>query len=142
MVRNIAAAAVLALAAGLAVPAWAAADPITGRWVTQEKDAVVAIARCGKTLCGRIERFLILPPGGNDQRDENNPDPAKRNRKLLGSAILTGLMADGNVWHGQVYDPKVGKTYTAKVRRKPDGTLEMKGCVGPFCQAQVWRKAG
>lgn len=125
----------------LTVPAWAA-QPITGRWVTAEKDAVVAIANCGKALCGRIEKYLILPPGGNDQRDVNNSDPAKRSRKLLGTAILTGLVADGDAWHGQVYDPKRGKTFKAVVRRNPDGTLEVKGCVGPFCQTQVWKKAG
>ncbi|WP_285712173.1 DUF2147 domain-containing protein [Erythrobacter oryzae] len=130
------------LGAAAMIPAAFAAEPITGRWVTAEKDAVVAIAPCGKALCGRIERFLVPPPGGNDQRDVNNPDPAKRTRKLLGITILTGLVADGDVWSGKVYDPKKGKTYTAYVRRKPDGTLEMKGCVGPFCQAQVWRKAG
>lgn len=127
-------------ALALAPMAWAA-EPITGRWVTQDKDAVVAIAPCGNALCGRIERFLVPPPEGNDQRDINNPDPAKRARKLLGSAILFGLAADGNGWRGQVYDPKKGKTYAAKLRRKPDGTLEMKGCIGPFCQSQVWKKA-
>jgi uncharacterized protein (DUF2147 family) len=137
--KRITGAGVLLLAA-LTVPVWAA-EPITGRWVTAEKDAVVAIAKCGKALCGRIEKFLIAPAGGNDQRDINNTDPAKRGRKLLGAAILYGLSADGDAWHGQVYDPKSGKTYTSKVRRKPDGTLEVKGCVGPFCQTQVWKKA-
>ena len=133
---------VLALGLLVAAAPAGAAEPITGRWVTAEKDAVVAIAQCGKALCGRIERFLVPPPQGNDQRDVNNSDPAKRSRKLLGTAILTGLTADGDLWQGQVYDPKQGKTFTAKVRRKPDGTLEMKGCIGPFCQTQVWKKAG
>ncbi len=133
----------LALAPGLAAIASPvlATGPITGRWVTAEKDAVVAIASCGKALCGRIERFLILPAGGKDQRDVNNADPAKRNRKLLGTAILYGLAEDAGTWRGQVYDPKTGKTYTSEVRRRPDGTLEVKGCVGPFCQAQVWKRA-
>lgn len=135
---------ILAAALGLAamVPTAFAAQPITGRWVTAEKDAVVAIAKCGKALCGRIEKFLVMPAGGNDQRDVNNSDPAKRTRKLIGTAILTGLVANGEAWHGEVYDPKKGKTYKAEVRRKPDGTLEVKGCVGPFCQAQVWKRAG
>ncbi|TAD74946.1 MAG: DUF2147 domain-containing protein [Sphingomonadales bacterium] len=133
---------VLALALGLAaaVPALAT-GPITGRWVTGEKDAVVAIAKCGKAVCGRIERFLILPAGGKDQRDVNNADPAKRNRKLLGTAILYGLTEDAGVWRGQVYDPKSGRTYNSEVRRKGDGVLEVKGCFGPICQTQVWRKA-
>lgn len=135
---------VLALALGLAAfatPAQAS-GPITGRWVTGEKDAVVAIAKCGKSLCGRIERFLILPAGGNDQRDVNNADPAQRQRKLLGTAILHGLTADKEIWRGQVYDPKSGRTYTSEVRRKDAQTLEVKGCFGPLCQTQVWKKAG
>lgn len=136
----------LALGAAAMAPAWAA-GPITGRWVTAEKDAVVAIAKCGKaqsdkTLCGTIEKFLIPPPGGNDQRDVNNSDPAKRNRKLIGTAILFGLTADAGVWRGQVYDPKTGRTYTSEVRRNGAGALEVKGCFGPLCQTQVWKKAG
>jgi uncharacterized protein (DUF2147 family) len=135
-------AAILTLAlAGIAAPALAA-QPITGRWVTAEKDAVVAIGKCGKALCGTIEKFLILPKGGIDQRDEKNADPAKRQRRLLGTAILTGLAAEAEVWKGQVYDPKSGKTYTSEVRRKDAKTLEVKGCVGPFCQTQVWKKVG
>ena len=117
-----------------------AASPITGRWVTGEKDAVVAIAKCGKTLCGRIEKFLILPTGGRDQRDVNNSDPAKRGRKLIGTAILYGLTEDDGVWRGQVYDPKSGRTYTSEVRGKGDGSLEVKGCFGPICQTQVWKR--
>ena len=135
----------LALTAALAglvmpVPA-AAAEPITGRWVTQSKDAVVGIARCGKSLCGRIERFLIKTPQGADQRDTNNPDAALRQRKLVGLAILSGLSADGEVWRGEVYDPKTGRTYRSEVRRKSADILEVSGCLGPFCQTQVWKKA-
>lgn len=135
----------LALALGLiamAAPLPAAASqPITGRWVTGEKDAVVGIARCGKALCGRIERFLIAPAGGNDQRDVNNSDPAKRSRKLIGTPVLIGLTADGSAWRGEVYDPKSGRTYTSEVRRKDPATLEVKGCFGPICQTQVWKRA-
>lgn len=135
---------VLAFAIGavaLAAPVLAA-EPITGRWVTGEKDAVVGIAKCGEALCGRIERFLVAPAGGNDQRDVKNADPAKRDRKLIGTAILYGLTADGGVWRGQVYDPKSGRTYSSEVRRKDSATLEVKGCFGPLCQTQVWKKAG
>lgn len=119
-----------------------AAEPITGRWVTADKDAVIVIGKCGKALCGSIAKFLIPPAGGNDQRDVNNADPAKRKRRLIGTAILSGLTADPEAWRGQVYDPKTGRTYTAEVRRKGGGTLEVKGCFGPICQTQVWRRAG
>lgn len=118
-----------------------AAEPVADRWLTAEKDAVIVIAPCGKALCGTIEKFLVAPPQGNDQRDVNNPDPAKRKRRLLGSAILSSFTADGALWRGQIYDPKSGKSYRSVIRRKGPNLLEVKGCIGPFCQTQVWRRA-
>lgn len=61
-----------------------AAEPITGRWVTEDRDAVVEIKRCGSVTCGRIAQFLVEPPDGADQRDINNPEARLRTRKLLG----------------------------------------------------------
>lgn len=123
-----------------AIPALAS-EPVTGRWVTAEKDGVILIAPCGKSLCGTIERFLVPPPQGLDQRDVNNPDAKLRTRKLLGMPILSGFAADGEVWRGKIYDPKNGKSYRSIIRRKGPNVLEVKGCIGPFCQTQVWKKA-
>lgn len=144
MTRKGVMAAVLGAGLGLAalVPAAFAAEPITGRWVTAEKDAVIVIAPCGKALCGTIERFLVAPPQGNDQRDINNPDAAKRKRKLLATTpILSAFTQESDLWRGQIYDPKSGKSYRSVVRRKGPNLLEVKGCIGPFCQTQVWRRA-
>ena len=116
-------------------------EPVTGRWVTAEKDGVILIAPCGKSLCGTIDRFLVPPPQGLDQRDVNNPDAKLRTRKLLGMPILSGFTADGDVWRGRIYDPKNGKSYRSIIRRKGANVLEVKGCIGPFCQTQVWKKA-
>ena len=129
-------AAVAAMAA-LASPALAA-DPISGRWVTQDKDAVITIGNCGSSVCGKISKFLETPPQGADQRDVNNRDAAKRSRKLLGMAILTGFTEDEDSWRGEIYDPNNGKTYRSIVRRRGLDRLEVKGCIGPFCQTQVW----
>jgi uncharacterized protein (DUF2147 family) len=127
-------------ALSLAGPALAS-QPATGRWITAEKDAVILIAPCGKAVCGTIERFLVPPPQGLDQRDVNNPEPALRKRRLLGLPILTEFTADGDVWRGRIYDPKSGKSYRSVIRRKGANVLEVKGCIGPFCQTQVWKKA-
>lgn len=132
----------LALGALLAAATPAlASEPVTGRWVTAEKDGVILIAPCGKSLCGTIDRFLVPPPEGLDQRDVNNPEPKLRTRKLLGMPILSGFAADGEVWRGKIYDPKNGKSYRSIIRRKGPNVLEVKGCIGPFCQTQVWKKA-
>lgn len=130
----------LAAAAFLSTSASAAA-PVTGRWVTQSKDGVVEIYECGATICGKLAKFLVPPPNGVGQKDVNNPNKALRNRTLLGMNILTGFKAEGNEWKGQIYDPKSGKTYRSVVYKGKSGNLVVKGCVGPFCQAQTWTPA-
>ena len=131
----------LALAALVTAAPLLAAQPIEGRWMTAEKDAIITIDDCGSSLCGKITRFLVAPPQGADQRDVNNSNASLRNRKLLGMPVLTGFSKDDDVWRGQIYDPKSGKTYRSIVRRKSADRLEVKGCLGPFCQTQVWTKA-
>lgn len=136
----------LAAAAALvatAAPAFAflAAQPITGQWVTKEKDSIITIAKCGASYCGRLSKYLVMPKGGVDQKDINNPDPEKRKRKLLGTALMWGLKPDGDVWRGTIYDPRNGKSYRSVVRLKSANVLEVKGCIGPFCQAQTWSRA-
>ena len=89
----------------LAAPA-NAADPIAGRWVTEERDAVIDVGACGRSTCGRIARFLVPPPDGADQRDVNNPDPELRRRRLLGLPVLSGFSEEEDLWRGRIYDPK------------------------------------
>lgn len=127
-------------AAFLAATSASAASPVTGRWLTAEKDAVILIAPCGSQVCGTIDRFLVPPPQGLDQRDVNNRDPARRSRKLLGMAILTGFTPDGSLWRGTIYDPKSGKTYRSVLQRD-GGRLKVKGCISVFCQTQTWHPA-
>ena len=58
---------------------------------------------------------------------------------LLGLLILKGFEKKKNDWRGgTIYDPENDKTYDARIKRLDDGDLELKGCVGPFCQTQVW----
>jgi len=117
-----------------------AAPPITGRWITEDKAAVVEIGRCGQTLCGRIARILIATPGA-PATDVANPDAALRKRAILGMPILTGFSDGGADWRGQIYDPRRGKTYKSIVRRDADGTLKVQGCIAVFCQTQRWTPA-
>lgn len=132
----------LAFAALIAAAPLLAAKPVEGRWLTEERDAVITIGDCGKSLCGRITKFLVTPPQGADQRDVNNRNPELRSRKLLGMPVLTGFTEDGDEWRGEIYDPKSGKTYRSIIRKKNAATLEVKGCLGPFCQTQTWKRAG
>ncbi len=126
---------------GAASAAFAAPVAITGNWVPKEKEAVIKIAPCGTAMCGTISKYLVTPPKGADQRDENNPDKNLRNRKLLGSNVLINFTADGDKWKGKIYDARNGKTYRSVVYKGKSGNLVVKGCIGPFCQSQTWAPA-
>ncbi|MGQ2943600.1 MAG: DUF2147 domain-containing protein [Blastomonas fulva] len=135
-------ASVAILAAGtlaLAAPAFAA-ESITGRWHTVDKRALVTIAPCGATLCGKITR-LLEPPKSGVTTDVKNPNPALQKRKLVGLPILSDFVANGDKWHGKIYDPNTGKTYRSVVSAAGGGKLNVEGCVSVFCQTQVWTKA-
>ena len=127
------------IAATLSATPALAATPISGRWVTVDNSAVVEIGACGTALCGRIVRILSATPKGPPV-DSNNPDPALRARPIQGLNILSGFTDGGKQWNGRIYDPKSGKTYRSVVVRTADG-LKVKGCLGPFCQSQLWRPA-
>ncbi|NQV95329.1 MAG: DUF2147 domain-containing protein [Sphingomonadales bacterium] len=118
-----------------------AADSIHGDWITQERDAIIKISKCGTSVCGRIYKYLVTPPNGTGQKDIHNPDKKLRDRKLLGMSILTGFTPDGDIWRGKVYDPKSGKTYRSEVSLKSTNSLKMKGCLAFFCQGQDWARA-
>ena len=126
----------------LAVPlaSLLAAAPVpglAGDWVTADRSAVVRIGRCGATLCGRIVRILARGAPRNDAR---NPDRALRARPLVGVAVLTGF-APGGAGDGRAYDPKSGRTYRARLRLDPGGTLRVTGCVAIICRSQTWTRA-
>lgn len=117
-----------------------AAVPIAGLWLTTEKDSIVEIAPCGAALCGKIARILKPNPNG-PPKDINNPDPALRGRPIQGLPILTGFKDAGKNWEGTAYDPRAGKSYRSYLTLMRDGTLEVKGCVGPFCRTKTWTRA-
>lgn len=131
--------AILVASVGLAAPA--AANSITGNWITQDKDAIVKISKCGASICGRIHKFLVAPPGGVNQKDINNPNKSLRKRKLLGTAVLSGFKRDGKKWRGRIYDPKTGKSYRSVVQLQGTNTLKVEGCISVFCQGQKWRRS-
>jgi len=132
--------------AGLCLVATAAADPkdVFGTWLTQSGTAHVAITDCGDgSPCGRVVWIdpASLEPGVTPETavDRNNADPALRDQPVLGLTMLSDFDERRGDWRGgTIYDPEAGKSYGSRLKRTEDGTLEVKGCIGPICQTQVW----
>lgn len=130
---------ITAVATLLLMPVTAhAAEPITGQWLTKEGKAIVTVAPCGAGVCGRITKVLKPNPEGHGV-DERNPNPALRNRPIVGLPILSNFVDGGRDWRGRIYDPEAGKEYRSILKKLPDGNLQVQGCIAFFCQTQLWR---
>jgi len=134
-------AAAMALTSGAAF----AADPAEGDWMIDDS-ARVHFAPCpahADRLCGTLS-WLKDPSddAGHLSRDTKNPNPALRNRTILGMPFITDLkrVATGHWTGGKVYNSDNGMTYTAKMHTHDDGTLKFEGCVLVFCGARTWHR--
>ncbi len=118
----------------------AGGDDILGVWNNEEKDARIEIVRCGERYCGDIV-WLGEPdyPAGSTEGtpgtprvDRNNPDPALRNKLILGLRIMRDFLYAGDgVWKGgKVYDPKNGRTYSGKMTLVSPHELRLRGFIG------------
>lgn len=117
-----------------------AAQPIAGRWLTEDGAAIVQVGPCGTSTCGRIVAVVKARPGA-PTTDVNNPDEKLRNRPMVGLPILSGFTQSGDEWRGRIYDPRNGKSYKSIVTRGQNDTLRVKGCIAFICQTQVWKAA-
>jgi uncharacterized protein (DUF2147 family) len=126
----------LSVLALLTANAARAGDP-SGTWRMANGKVTVRISDCGGKLCGWIVGLKKpLDKNGRPKTDKDNPNPALRNRPLIGLALLNGLRPAGaNRWEGRIYNPDDGRTYDARMRLD-GGAMLIKGCVLVFCKSQ------
>ena len=132
----------LASHAVAAAPAAAPAPDPKGDWLVNDGTAVIHIAPCPETptipaLCGTIA-WTKYPPGV----DENNPDPKKRDRSIMGMAILIAMKPDKDGrYEGEIYNAENGKTYQGRIYLKGADVLRIEGCVfGFLCGGEDWTR--
>lgn len=127
----------LLLAAAVAAPS---ADAAIGRWKTESKNAIVEIAPCATSICGRIVTSDGIK-ANPDLRDTENKDPALRMRKLAGMQILGGFVRGDGAWTGgTIYKADDGGTYKATVTPLDADHLQVKGCWFFVCKSQTWTR--
>ena len=122
---------------GAAGMASAQADP-RGLWLAQD-GAKVRVTSCGNSLCAVIAeaRSRVDPATGQPWTDKNNPDPAQRNRPLVGVAVLRSLQPDGaGKWSGTLYNNDNGNTYNGHLLELGPRTIRIEGCVIGICGGQ------
>ena len=125
--------AAIATAASSEVARRPAPSPV-GLWFAEGGAAKVELRDCGGALCGRVV-WLRSPydEHGCELHDRYNPEPALRQRPVMGLEILRGLErspgADGVWTDGAVYDPASGSTYRASLTVANENRLELRGYV-------------
>jgi uncharacterized protein (DUF2147 family) len=129
----------------LGAPTAHAADPI-GVWLTEDREATIRIARCGRAdaICGSIAtlRESRDPATGRPKTDEHNRDVRLRQRPLVGVQVVVQMQPNdrAGVWSGHVYNPDDGGFYPATLTLLSARALRLEGCMlkGALCRGQTW----
>ncbi|WP_316840414.1 DUF2147 domain-containing protein [Pedobacter gandavensis] len=108
-------------------------DRILGKWMTEKKNLIVEVFKHDHQYKARIVWFddtddLSRP--AEMRRDDQNPDPALRKRKILGLEILKLLAFNKktNSWEdGVIYDALTGKEWSSYAFITNKGLLRVKG---------------
>ena len=129
-------------AATPAEEARSATDAIVGEWWTEKKDGRVKFFRAKN---GTYQGILVWDASDKDgtKKDTKNPDPAMRNRPVVGIVLMWHLTFKDNEYEdSRVYDPDSGKTYKVEARVERDGRLKVHGYVGisVFGSSEHWTR--
>ncbi len=116
-------------------PAWAA-PAVTGLWLTQDGDGVIAIDHCGGAICAHIAGVIL--DQSNDQMPVDYRGASQCHLQLIGDA----REIRPNLWKGHIIDPRNGKTYGVELHIDPRGNLAVRGFVGvPLLgETQTWTR--
>ncbi len=119
-----------------------ASEDVTGVWRMENGKVTVKVDYCGDALCGRVVALKKpIDDLGRPRLDKENPNPALRNRPVIGLTILNGLKPDGeNRWKGTIYNPDDGYTYRSKMKLQSANTMKVDGCVAVFCKSMKFVK--
>jgi uncharacterized protein (DUF2147 family) len=128
---------ILAGLVSLASMTAAMAQSPTGEWLVGDGTARIRVVSCSGSLWGVIS-WTKDAPG----KDENNPDPAKRDRSVMGMPILIDMKPNGDQWDGEVYNAENGETYTSHISLTSADVLKIQGCVfgGLLCGGENWTR--
>jgi len=102
-------------------------NQVSGTFWSPDKDGRIAVYEkhgkyFGKSIWG-------IKPG----KDVKNPNPALRNREVIGLEFLSDFVYNANdqeFQDGKIYDPRTGKTYDCKMWLGKDDNLRVRGYLG------------
>ena len=117
------------LAAAAQLPA---RSPIEGLWKNPIGSAIIRIAPCGDSLCGKVVWAS----------KRGRREVAKTTSNIVGTLVLTALRPDGRGWTGKLFVPDDNIHVSARLQLIDARLLKLTGCAfaGLFCRSQVWTR--
>ena len=83
----------------------------------------------------------IDPETGQPKVDKENPDPAKRNRPIIGLQVLKDFEFKDGFWqNGYVYNSQNGKTYSCEIWLEGKDVLVLRGYWGLVYHTEKWTR--
>jgi uncharacterized protein (DUF2147 family) len=122
-----------------AAPAFAlSTEDVYGTWRHPDNGSLIEIYPCGGGICAKVAG--VTDP---KRTDINNPDPALRDRPIVGIEIWRRAKETAPLqWSGSAYNPLDGATLYGTVHLTGDSTLVVASCnlnVMP-CYERTWTK--
>ena len=116
----------LVAAAGSPVGTWRSIDD-----KTKQERSIITITEENGELKGVVEK-IFDQPGDDPAHLCKECKDERKDKPVIGMAILWGLKKDGDTWGGgEILDPKNGKIYRCKMTLSPDGkSLNVRGFIG------------
>jgi uncharacterized protein (DUF2147 family) len=108
-----------------------ACEKICGKWESTDKEVEIKVYMVDNEFKAEIIGFSNTEGKPMDYwKDVHNPDPALRDRKILGMSVLSGLKYNAvtDMWEGgMVYDSQHGKDWNASATVDKKGMLRVRG---------------
>ena len=120
----------------LAVQPTRAAPAVTGLWLTESREGVIAISPCGGNLCAHIVGVVL------DHPDDKMPVDHRGVTQCNLPLITDASQIQPNLWKGHITDPRSGDHFGVEIRLDSHGALALRGFLGiPLLgRTQTWTR--
>jgi len=105
-------------------------EVVVGTWRNLRNTMHIQMYHCGPSICGKV--VWASTEAIADARRGGSPNP-------IGTQIFDGFQKDDSGWHGKVFVPDLGKTFSGTLEIVDHNTLKGSGClIGRFlCKTKV-----
>lgn len=111
------------------------AQNVLGKWktiddVTNKPKSIVELYEYNGKVYGKVIKLFREPSEDQDPICDKCTD-YRKNKKIIGMNIVTGLSKSGSEWSGgEITDPKTGKTYKCYITLEGADKLKVRGYLG------------